>query len=91
LAIWKDNLQAVRTPLAILAVCVGLSFVSGMVVGEKAREIKAKMYSAQEIQTNTELRDRFHRIHRVSTALNVAILLLLLVYAGYLPTVIKPQ
>jgi uncharacterized membrane protein len=93
LAIWKDNLQAVKAPLGILSVCVGLAFVSGMVVGEKARAIKAKMYSAQEIQTNTELRDRFHAVHRLSTALNVALLILLMVYAGYLPRVIgaKPS
>jgi uncharacterized membrane protein len=91
LALWKDNLQAVKAPLAILAVCVGLSFYSGMVVGERAREIKAKMYSAQEIQTNAELRDRFHSVHRLSTAVNATILVLLLVYAWNIPTVIKPR
>ncbi len=91
LAVWRENLQAVKAPIAILAACVVLSFFSGMVVGERAREIKAKMYSSQEIRTNDELRDRFRAIHRISTAINVAISLLLLVYAGYLPRVVGPK
>jgi hypothetical protein len=47
------------------------------------------MYAAPEGPAKEELKDAFHQIHRVSTAINVVILLLLLVYVGYLPRIIS--
>lgn len=88
LFICRDNLRAFKAPLVILASCAALAFVSGMVVGEKARGIKAAMYAAAEGTEKEELKNSFHQIHRVSTAINIVILILLLVYVGNLPAVI---
>jgi uncharacterized membrane protein len=89
-AMWRRDLGAVRAPLLILAACAALSFVSGAVVGSKARDVKTMMHAASEGPEKEKLRADFHKIHRVSTALNVVILLLLVVYVGYLPLVVRP-
>ncbi|MBI3580920.1 MAG: DUF4149 domain-containing protein [Nitrospinae bacterium] len=89
-AMWRTNLGAVRGPLLILAACAALSIVSGAVVGAKARDVKTRMYAAAAGPEKEKLRADFHKIHLVSTVLNLVVLLLLAVYVRYLPLVVGP-
>ena len=86
----RDNLAAVRVPLVILAAATALTFVSGMGVGAKARDIKAQMHTERDAAKNEELRKAFGKIHGVSVLINVAIMLLLLVYVWYVPEALNP-
>lgn len=90
-ATWRTDLGSVRAPLLLLAVCAALSFVSGAVVGAKARDVKTMMQAAPAGPEKEKLRADFHKIHHVSTALNVVMLLLLVVYVRYLPLVVRPS
>lgn len=87
--IGKNNLAAVRAPLIIMAVLVGLSLVHGLVIGPKARAIKAEYRNLADGPEKTLLKKSFGKIHGVSAVLNLVIVLLCLVYLGYIPTILK--
>ncbi len=61
--------------LTILIIMTMLSFFSGLVIGTKARAIKAKMKVA-EGEAKAELRKSFGKVHAVSAVINLTILIL---------------
>ncbi|HLF86676.1 MAG TPA: DUF4149 domain-containing protein [Nitrospiria bacterium] len=65
--------------ITILALMSGLNLYSGMVVGAKAREVKARIRSAGDTKEAETLKYEFNRVHRRSTILNSIILILGLV------------
>ena len=87
--IGKNNLAAVRVPLIIMAVLTGLSFVHGMVIGPRARSIKAEYSSLAEGPEKAALKKSFGKIHGVSAVVNLLIVLLCLVYLGYIPAILR--
>lgn len=87
----RGHLSAIRIPFAIALTAAALTFVSGLVVGAKAREIKAQMYATQDNGQKEELRKAFGKIHAVSSVINLAIMLLLLAYLWHVPKVINPS
>jgi len=87
--IGRNNLAAVRAPLVIMAVLTCLSFVHGMVIGAKTRSIKAEYRSLSDGPEKTALRKSFGKIHGVSAVVNLVIVLLCLVYLGYIPAILK--
>jgi uncharacterized membrane protein len=87
--IGRNNLAAVRAPLIIMAILTGLSFFHGMVIGTKARAIKAEVRQAEEGPKKDALRKSFGRIHGISAMLNLLIVLLCLVYLGFVPSILK--
>ena len=62
--------------LIILIIMTVLSFFSGLVVGSRARSIKAKMRAAGEGGEKGELRKSFGKIHAVSAIINLLTLVL---------------
>lgn len=87
--IGKNNLAAIRAPLIIMAVLVGLTFVHGLVIGPKARSIKGEYRALADGPEKTALKKAFGKIHGVSAVLNLVIVLLCLVYLGYIPAILK--
>ena len=87
-ALWRGNFSAVRAPLAILALMAALAFISGMGIGARAHALKAEIRTADTVQKE-ELQKAFKRIHGLSMALNLALIVLALVYLGYLPAVMR--
>lgn len=87
----KGNVSAFKAQFGILAVAVALSFVSGMVIGAKARGIKAQMNAEQDGVKRETLHKEFGRMHGVSAIMNVATIFLMVGYAWYVPAVIKPS
>lgn len=87
--IGKNNLAVIRIPIIIMALLTGLSFVHGMVIGPEARAIKAEYRNLAEGPKKTALKKSFGMIHGVSAGLNLLIVLLCLVYLGYIPTILK--
>lgn len=85
----RNNLAAVRAPLIIMAVLVGLSFVHGMVIGPKARSIKAEYRNLPDGPEKTALKKSFGKIHGVSAVLNLVVVLLCLVYLAYIPAILR--
>ncbi|MBI5638746.1 MAG: DUF4149 domain-containing protein [Nitrospinae bacterium] len=86
----KGNVSAFKMQFGILAVAVALSFVSGMVIGVKARDIKAQMNAEQNAEKREALHKEFGRIHGISAITNMAVLFLMLGYLWYVPAVVKP-
>lgn len=62
--------------LIILIIMTVLSFFSGLVVGRRARVIKAKMKAAGEGELKAGLRKSFGKVHAVSAIINLTILVL---------------
>ncbi len=62
--------------LIILIIMTILSFFSGLVIGRRARKIKAEMKSAEETEAKAELRKKFGKVHAVSAVTNLMILFL---------------
>jgi len=62
--------------ISILILMSGLNLYSGMVVGTKAREVKARMRSSGDTNEAEALKTEFNRVHRRSTILNSIILIL---------------
>lgn len=87
--IGKNNLAAIRAPLVIMALLTGLAFVHGMVIGPKARSIKAEYKSLAEGPEKAALKKSFGKIHGVSAVVNMLIVLLCLVYLGYIPAILR--
>ena len=90
LYIAKDNVSAFKVQLGILAVAATLSFISGMVIGAKAHDIKARAEAEQDGAKKEALHKEFGRMHGVSAAMNAVVLLLMLGYVWYVPAVLKP-
>lgn len=61
--------------MGIIVVMACLSFYTGMVVGAKARDIKANIRIATDQSQKEVLKERFKAMHRQSAILNVAIIL----------------
>jgi len=90
LVIGKGNIASIRMPLILLAVSAVLALTSGLVVGGKARTIKAEMRAeATPDAKKAELRKSFGKIHAVSAVLNGTILLINLVYLAFIPIIMK--
>jgi len=53
-----------------------LGFFSGLVVGRRARDIKALMKGEDDPEKKAKLRKEFSKIHAVSAVINLTILLL---------------
>lgn len=87
----KGNAGAFKVPIGILAVVTALSFVSGLVVGVKAHDIKTQMNAEQDTAKKEALHKEFRKMHGVSALMNVATILLMLGYVWYVPAVIKPS
>lgn len=87
----KGNFDAFKVQIGILAVAVALAFVSGMVIGAKARDIKAQMNAEQNTEKREALHKDFGKMHGISALVNVAVLALMLGYVWYVPKVIKPS
>lgn len=62
--------------ILILAIMLATTFYSGLVVGNKARQIKAQIRSMEDSPQRESLTERFKIIHRRSTILNGIVLLL---------------
>jgi hypothetical protein len=62
--------------LVILILMTILSFISGLVIGRRAREIKAQMKVSENPEAKAVLRKSFGKVHGVSAAVNLTILLL---------------
>lgn len=76
------SLQHKNVPTArviILVVMTAVTFYSGLVVGSKARAIKAEMKATEETSKKAELREKFKKVHAVSSILNLAVIILGLV------------
>lgn len=65
--------------LYILIAMTGTAFFSGLVVGGKAREVKAKLRAKEHRHEADALRARFRKIHALSSILNMAVLVMGLV------------
>jgi len=86
----KGDIEAVKTPMIILGVVTALAFTSGLVIGSKARVVKEEMRAeATPEPLKIELRKKFGKLHAISSVINVAILILNLVYLWYLPAILK--
>lgn len=64
---------------SILLVMTLLAFCSGMIIGNKTRDIKADINRTVEGSKKSELKDNFKKYHIISTGLNVLIIILGLV------------
>lgn len=87
LYITKGNFGAFKVQVGILAVAVALSFVSGLVVGVKAHDIKTQMNAEQDAMKKEELHKEFRKMHGISALMNVATILLMFGYVWYVPAV----
>lgn len=85
----RNNILLVRTPLIILSVITCLTFVQGMVVGTKARAIKTEYRAMAEGPEKQLLKKAFGKIHAVSAIMNLVVVLLSLVYIGYIPMILR--
>jgi uncharacterized membrane protein len=65
--------------IGILVVMTLVTFYSGLVVGSKARAIKAEIKGTEEPSKKTELREKFKKVHAVSSVLNLVVIILGLV------------
>ena len=69
-------------PLArvgLLVLMTALTFYSGLVVGAKAREVKAQIRMIEDVSKKEILKSEFNTLHKMSTILNISILILGLV------------
>ena len=62
--------------IILLSVMLVIILCSGLVVGTKARTIKAQMRAAENIEKKEELRKHFMKIHGVSMLMNMTVLIL---------------
>jgi len=62
--------------IVILAVMTILTFYSGLVVGKRARGVKAEIRGTEDEAKKGALRKRFKRLHAESSVLNMAVLVL---------------
>jgi uncharacterized membrane protein len=62
--------------VGLLVLMMALSFYSGLVVGSKAREVKAQIRMADDASKKETLKSEFNILHKRSTILNVSILIL---------------
>ena len=78
-----DSMSTHTSPFAEIAILVAMSllgFYAGLVVGAKARDIKADIKKAEASDSEVELlRRAFKRVHAVSAILNMLVLCLGLV------------
>ncbi|HLC18716.1 MAG TPA: DUF4149 domain-containing protein [Thermodesulfobacteriota bacterium] len=74
ISLMEKNFPAVR--VLILSVMTAVTFYSGLSVGTKARAIKAEMRAAEETSAKEELGKGFKKVHAISSALNVVIIVL---------------
>lgn len=65
--------------LVILLIMAGTTFYGGMVVGTKAREIKAEIQVTVDETRKAELRKEFGKTHGISSVLNITVFVLGLV------------
>ncbi len=86
----KWDFTPFRIQLGILVAATALTFVSGMVIGAKARAVKAQMYAEHDAGKKEALRKEFGKTHAVSSVVNLGIVILLLVYVWYAPMVVRP-
>ena len=70
IGIKSDSMEIVKAPLIILGAMVLISLISGLIIGPKARAIKAEYHSLPEGKERDELESRFQKTHRVSIILN---------------------
>lgn len=62
--------------IGLLILMTGLAFYSGLIVGSKAREVKAEIRTTQDESKKEELKSQFKILHRNSAILNGIILIL---------------
>ncbi len=62
--------------LIILIIMTALSFFSGLVIGRRARNIKAEMKRAENPEDKARFRKAFGKVHAVSAVINLTILFL---------------
>lgn len=91
LYIGKGNLGAFKVQIAILAVAVALSFVSGVVIGSKAHDLKAQADAEQNPEKREAIHKEFRTMHGISATINVGLIFLMVGYVYYVPAVIKPS
>lgn len=62
--------------IGLLVLMMALTFYSGLVVGAKAREVKAQIRMVEDTSKKEILKSEFNTLHKRSTVLNIAILIL---------------
>ena len=65
--------------IVIVSVMIMVVFITGLGIGTKAKRIKAQMYATEDAVEREEIRKKFMKIHGVSMAMNMTVLLLGLV------------
>lgn len=76
-------------PLIIMAIMTCLTFYAGLIIGTKARKIKAEIRKTTDNAKKEELRISFKKTHSVSMILNVAIIGLSIVYLMFVPFILR--
>ena len=62
--------------VGLLVLMTALTFYSGLVVGAKAREVKAQIRMIEDVSKKEILKSEFNTLHKMSTILNISILIL---------------
>ena len=64
------------TRIVLLVIMTAATFYSGLVVGSKARVIKAEMHALEDGEAKDGLRASFRRVHGLSSILNMIVFVL---------------
>lgn len=87
--IGRENFKTILIPLIIMGIMTGMTFYSGLVIGPKARSIKAEIRQISDETKKKELKKSFKKIHGVSMAFNITIIILSLIYVAFIPAILR--
>lgn len=74
--LWRKATTGATVRIILLSIMMAISFYSGLVVGPKARGIKAQARAVKDVREKEELRKRFMKIHSLSVLMNSIVLIM---------------
>ncbi|ODS34675.1 MAG: hypothetical protein SCARUB_00255 [Candidatus Scalindua rubra] len=76
LLLWKMGTSSAIVRTILLSIMMIITFYTGLRIGPMVREAKTQMRATEDVEKKEELRQRFLKIHRRSSEMNVTILIL---------------
>ena len=72
----KTGAENTTSRVILLSVMLVIVFCSGLIVGTKARTIKAEMRATEDVVEKEAIHKKFMKIHGVSMAMNLSVLIM---------------